>query len=128
MKKILVSSLAAALMTCVSAQAATVPADALDFHQFEASFGRTGEVPEGYAQVRDTIPAGLAATDAVALLRHAGAHCQSTATHKSEVECYYREEIGIADYSNTYATWDMHIQLSDGKVAALAIERTTDQH
>jgi len=128
MKKFLVFSFAVALMTYAPAQAAAASLDALDFHQFEATYARTGDVPEGYAQVHEAIATGLAATDAVALLRRAGAHCQSTATHKSELECYYREEIGFADYTNTYATWDMHIQLNDGKVAALAIERTTDQH
>ncbi len=127
MRKFMLLSLAAAAMGAATALAAPLPSPALDFHLFESKLARSGDVSEGYGEVRGAIAAGEDVTSAVSVLRHAGAHCQSVNGHKSVLECYYREVLGVADYTTTYATWDVRLQLNDGKVAAVAVERTTDQ-
>ncbi|WP_225007321.1 hypothetical protein [Novosphingobium percolationis] len=99
----------------------------LDFHLFEADLARTGQVESGAAQVREAIPAGTDARVAVAMLRAAGASCQSPDRHPEAVGCYYRETIGAEQYLRTYATWDMTLSIADGKVRSVAMARSTEQ-
>lgn len=99
----------------------------LDFHLFEAGLARTGQVESGAAQVRAAIPAGTDAHAAVALLRAAGASCQSLDRHPEALGCFYRETIGAEQYLRTYATWDMTLSIADGKVRAVEVARSTEQ-
>ena len=127
MKNFLLLSLATAAMGAATAQAAPLPSSTLDFHLFESKLAHSGDVSEGYDEVRGAIASGEDVASAVSVLRHAGARCQSVNGHKSVLECYYREVLGVADYTTTYATWDVRLQLTEGKVAAVAVERTTEQ-
>lgn len=127
MKILMASPLAVVLMAGVPAQATDGLKDALDFHRFEAKFARTSDVPAGYAEVRAAVSTGLDAASAVAMLRHAGAHCPSATPARSALSCYYRETIEVADTTATYATWNVRLQLNDGKVSDVSIERTTEQ-
>lgn len=99
----------------------------LDFHLFEAGLERTGQVGSEVERVREAIPAGTDARAAVALLRAAGASCQSIERHPGDLGCYYRETIGAEQYLRTYATWDMTLSISDGVVRAIDVARSTDQ-
>ncbi len=131
---------AGTILSCVLLSASPAIADAaadaapprplsapLDFHLFEAGLERTGQVGSEVERVREAIPAGTDARAAVALLRAAGASCQSLAHHREALGCYYREPISAEQYLRTYATWDMTLTIDDGKVRAVDVARATEQ-
>lgn len=120
--------LAAAVLSGVPAQAKDVEYSSLDLHGFERNYAQLGMTTSGYDRVREAVPVGSDAVDAVAVLRHAGAHCQSPKPEKTDIKCFYRELLSVDDYVNTFATWDIRFQLDAGKVSAVSVERTTEQH
>lgn len=74
------------------------------------------------ARLRGAIPAGMAATDAAAVLTRAGARCtQGTGT---TLTCRYRdvETPWGGEYFDS-VTWTVTMPLIDGKVADLAVTR-----
>lgn len=99
----------------------------LDFHLFEAGLERTGQVGSEAERVRKAIPAGTDARAAVALLRAAGASCPSLTENPETLGCYYRETIGAEQYLRTYATWDMKLTITDGKIRSVDVARSTEQ-
>lgn len=100
----------------------------LDLHAFERGYVQSGmKIPE-YEQVQRAVPVGSDAANAVAVLRHAGAHCPSPKSGSTGVNCFYRELLSVDDYVNTYATWDIRLAVNAGKVSAVSVERSTEQH
>ncbi|NOW44368.1 hypothetical protein FHW96_000510 [Novosphingobium sp. SG751A] len=122
MKNLLAWAFAVSLLSGAPVQAA---APGLDFHLFENAYVRNGAPEAGYDAVRRAVPVGANAQGGVALLRQAGAHCG--AARGDMVDCFYRERISVDDVVDTYATWDMQLNLSGDKVAALNIERSVEQ-
>lgn len=120
--------LAAAVLSGVPVQAVDTGHGPLDMHAFERTYAQAGKTSSGYDRVREAVPVGSDAALAVDALRHAGAHCQSAKPSRSSIECYYSELLSVDDYVNTYATWDIRLDLAQGKVAIVSVERTTQQH
>ncbi|MEO0032259.1 MAG: hypothetical protein RIS94_2017 [Pseudomonadota bacterium] len=120
--------LAATALAMAPAAMAAPSAAPFDFHQFEAAYARTDALADGYARVQSALPDGLEATQAVAVLRQAGARCERLRQSSGELGCYYREQLSVDDYLRTYATWDVTLSLIDSKVGAVRVARTTDQH
>lgn len=127
MKNLLALAFAASLMSGapvpVAAQAA---GPGLDFHLFENTYVRNGSPEAGYEAVRRALPAGEDLQSGLALLRQAGAHCGS-ARENGQVDCFYRERISVDDVVDTYATWNVQLNLAGGKVADVAVARVLDQ-
>ncbi|MCJ2183267.1 hypothetical protein MTR62_11275 [Novosphingobium sp. 1949] len=120
-------SLAAAVLASIPFSAMAAANPALDFHTFERRFGDSGAIFAGYDQVRQAVPAGSAVEDARALLRRAGAQCDSVDANASQLRCYYRDLLGAEQYSASYATWDVALDLAGGKVSAVRVVRSTEQ-
>jgi len=121
MKNLLAWAFAVTLLSGAPVQAGT----GLDFHLFENAYVRNGAPVDGYAAVQHALPAGADAQGGVALLRQAGAHCG--AARDGQVDCFYRERISVDDVVDTYATWDVQLNLNAGKVADVTVARSVEQ-
>lgn len=121
MKNLWAWAFAVSLLSGAPVQAGT----GLDFHGFEHAYAGHGAPDQGYAAVRDAVPVGADARGSVALLRQAGAHCG--AAREGQVACFYRERIAVNDVVDTYATWDVQLNLRGDKVAEVNVERSVDQ-
>ncbi|WDF72074.1 hypothetical protein [Novosphingobium sp. KACC 22771] len=122
MKNLLAWAFAVSLLSGAPVQAA---GPGLDFHLFENAYVRNGAPEAGYEAVRRAVPVGADARGGVALLRQAGAHCG--AERDGQVDCFYRERISVDDVVDTYATWDVQLDLNAGKVAEVAVARSVEQ-
>ncbi|MCJ2176967.1 hypothetical protein MTR64_00160 [Novosphingobium sp. 2580] len=120
--------LAAAVLSGMPARADDLEYSTLDLHGFERAYVSGGLAVSGYDRVREAVPVGSDVANAVAILRHAGAHCQSPKPQRNSINCFYSELLSIDDYVNTYSTWDIHLDLDGGKVSTVSVERTTRQH
>lgn len=92
-----------------------------------ASYGYVVHTPAQYladatARLRQAIPAGTAAADAVAVLTRAGARCAQPAG--PALTCRYRdvETPWGGEYFDS-VTWTVTLPLVDGRVADLAVTR-----
>lgn len=100
----------------------------LNLHSFERVYAQAGVINAGYDRLHEVLPVGSDAVNAVTILRDAGAHCQSPNPRRSGIDCYYRELLSVDDYVNTYATWDIRLDIDAGKVSAVSVARATEQH
>lgn len=122
MKNMWALAIAASLLSSAPVQAA---GSGLDFHLFENNYVRYGSPDAGYDAVRRVVPAGMDAQSGKDMLRQAGAHCG--AMRDGRVDCFYRERISVDDVVDTIATWDVQLNLANGKVADVAIARSVEQ-
>ncbi len=72
------------------------------------------------AQLRAAVPNGMAAEQASAVLRAAGAHC--AAPQSGEMTCRYRDVETPWDYTDA-VVWNVKVPLAGGHVTGLSVTR-----
>lgn len=117
-------SLAKAALLSVPLMLGVTPALANDarmpsFWSLDYHYGAEGGVEAARREIGERIPAGTPLDAARALLRHAGARCE---TRPDAMQCSYDETHAVDDAIQD-ASWTIDVAAADGRVSAVTIDR-----
>jgi hypothetical protein len=111
--------------TFAAAPAAFAAHPAVSFRAIEYNAG--DRVAEAQNALGDAIPVGMPVTTAEAILSDAGASCRPSRHEADAIHCLYHE-MSAADENFDDIRWTTHLQVGDGLVTDMTVQRIVDTH